>query len=82
MKELNEAKEALQETRTKLWEIINTGWINKIENILPISIELFFDNGEYSFIEKMKIFGNILEKSDNILLKSIESSEIFKIMEG
>lgn len=82
LKELNEAKEALQETRTKLWEIINTGWINKIENILPISIELFFDNGEYSFIEKMKIFGNILEKSDNILLKSIESSEIFKIMEG
>lgn len=81
LKELNEAKEALQETRTKLWEIINTGWINKIENILPLAIELFFDNDEYSFIDRMKIFGNMLEKNDNILLKSIESSEIFKIME-
>lgn len=81
LKELNEAKEALQETRTKLWEIINTGWINKIENILPIAIELFFDNDEYSFIDKIKLFGEMLEKNDNILLKSIESSEIFKIME-
>lgn len=81
LEELNEAKAALQETRTKLWEIINTGWINKIENILPTAIRLFFENDEYSFIDKMKMFGNILEKNDNILLKSIESSEIFKIME-
>jgi len=81
LNELNEAKEALQETRTKLWEIINTGWINKIENILPIAIELFFDNDGYPFIDKMKMFGNMLEKNDNILLKSIESSEIFNIME-
>ena len=81
LKELNEAKEALQETRTKLWEIINTGWINKIENIIPTTIELFFNNSKISFGDKMKIFGNNLETNDIILLKSIESSEIFKIME-
>jgi len=81
LNELNYAKDSLQETRTKLWEIINTGWINKVENILPKSISLFFDNDKDSFIEKMETFSNDLEKYDSILLKSIESSEIFKIME-
>lgn len=79
--ELNEAKEALQESRAKLWEIINTGWINKVENILPNAIKLFFEDEDLSFTKKSKILGDELEKNDNILLKSIESSEIFKIME-
>ena len=81
LNELNEAKDALQEKRAKLWEIINTGWINKVEIILPNAIRLFFENEDNPFDEKMEIFGNELEKNDSILLKSIESSEIFKIME-
>ena len=80
--DLNEAKESLQEKRAKLWEIINSGWINKIENIIPNAIQLFFENEDYSFTKKMEILNNELEKNDGILLKSIESSEIFKIMEG
>ncbi len=81
LRDLNEAKESLQEKRAKLWEIINTGWINKIENIIPKAIHLFFENEDYSFTEKMEMLNNELEKNDGILLKSIESSEIFKIME-
>lgn len=81
LKELNEAKESLQEKRAMLWEIINTGWINKVENIIPAAISLFFENDQVSFVDKVETFSNELEKNDHILLKSIESSEIFKIME-
>jgi hypothetical protein len=79
--ELNNAKLALQETRAKLWEIINTGWINKIEVLLPKAIDLFFGGEEGALNEKIEKYGNELKSYDNVLLKSIESSEIFKIME-
>ena len=81
LEHFNEVKQSLQETRTKLWEIINTGWINKVETILPEAIKLFFEDEDRDFNEKMQEFNNKLEKNDMLLLKSIESSEIFKIME-
>lgn len=82
LEELNMGKEALQETRTKLWEIINAGWINKIESLFPTALELFFSNlGDTDFSANLHMYGVELEKYDNVLLKSIESSEIFKIME-
>lgn len=82
LEDLNMGKSALQETRTKLWEIINAGWINKIEYLLPKTMDLFFTNEEELTInEKIEIFDLELQKYDNVLLKSIESSEIFKIME-
>jgi hypothetical protein len=82
IEELNTAKDALQETRTKLWEIINAGWLNKIECLFPKSIELFFSGEDDSSLnKKIESFSNELENYDNVLLKSIESSEIFKIME-
>lgn len=82
LEELNIAKNALQETRTKLWEIVNTGWINKIESLFPKAIELFFGNNNDLLSDKIEKFDLELKKIDEILLKSIESSEIFKIMEG
>ena len=81
LEELNNAKMALQETRTKLWEIINTGWINKIETIIPKAIETFFGDNNDTLSKKIEKYGNELKNYDDVLLKSIESSEIFKIME-
>jgi hypothetical protein len=80
--ELNDAKIALQETRTNLWEIINAGWVNKIENLVPKTLDLFFTTSPNNNPkEALDIFTYELQKYDNVLLKSIESSEIFKIME-
>lgn len=81
LEELNNAKAALQETRTKLWEIINAGWINKIETIIPIALDIFFGSNDELLNKKIEKFDNVLKNNDNVLLKSIESSEIFKIME-
>ena len=82
LEHLNTAKSALQETRTKLWEILNAGWLNKIEFIIPNAIDLFFSNKfNKNFNEKLELYINELETYDRVLLKSIESSEIFKIME-
>lgn len=81
--DLNTGKMALQETRAKLWEIINAGWLNKIEWVFPNAIDLFFSDkhNNLDFDEKLERFGNELASYDRVVLKSIESSEIFKIME-
>lgn len=82
LNDLNKAKDALQETRTKLWEIINAGWLNKIECLFPKAFKLFFSGEDDSNLnKKIESYGVELENYDNVLLKSIESSEIFKIME-
>lgn len=38
----NEAKAAIQESRTLLWEIINAGWLHKIEEVYPRAFERFY----------------------------------------
>ena len=81
MNDLNKAKDALQETRTKLWEIINAGWLNKIECLFQKHLNYFFRAKMILTSIKIESYGVELENYDNVLLKSIESSEIFKIME-
>jgi hypothetical protein len=79
--ELNEAKNAAQESRVLLWEIVNAGWLYKIENIYPRAFALFFESDAPPLEEKMKSWGEELEGIDRLLLRSIESSEIQRLME-
>ena len=78
---LNEAKTAVQESRVLLWEIVNAGWLHKIENIYPRAFTLFFDSDDTPLEERVRIWGEELEGIDRLLLKSIESSEIQRLME-
>lgn len=78
---LNEAKEAVQESRTLLWEIVNAGWLHKIESVYPSALELFFTPNATLLKEKLISWGEEIESIDRLLLKSIESSEIQKLME-
>lgn len=79
---LDEVKEAVQESRTLLWEILNAGWLHKINFIYPRSFELFFTSSGRMLKEKIAVWGKELEATDRLLLKSIESSEIQKLMES
>lgn len=79
--DLDAAKMAVQESRTLIWEIINTGWLHKIENVYPRAIEMFFSKKEKKLKEKLKEWGEELKSIDRVLLKSIESSEIQRLME-
>lgn len=79
---LNDAKEAVQEARTLLWEIINAGWLYKIESIYPEAFDIFFSSNDKTLKEKLSGWGEKLESMDRLLLKSIESSEIQRLMEA
>ena len=78
---LNEAKNAVRESRVLLWEIVNAGWLHKIENVYPRAFVLFFDSNDKPLEEKVKSLGEELEGMDRLLLKSIESSEVQRLME-
>lgn len=80
-KDLDAAKMAAQESRTLIWEIINTGWLHKIENVYPRAIEMFFSKKGKKLKEKLKEWDVELKSIDRLLLKSIESSEIQRLME-
>ncbi len=78
---LDIAKNAVQEQRVLLWEIVNAGWLNKIESLYPWAFKLFFGENDLKIEEKIKYLGEELEIVDRLLLKSIEASEIHRVME-
>ena len=81
VQKLSDAKKAVQESRTLSWEIINAGWLHKIEHVYPEAFNLFFSSSTDSLIEKIREWGQQLESIDRLLLKSMESSEIQRLME-
>jgi hypothetical protein len=81
VQKLSNAKKAVQESRTLSWEIINAGWLHKIEHVYPEAFNLFFSSSTDSLIEKIREWGQQLESIDRLLLKSMESSEIQRLME-
>jgi hypothetical protein len=77
----DQLKQAVQEHRTLLWEIANAGWLHKIEILYPSAFQLFFTATDVPLQEKIMNWGKELEAIDKLLLKSIESSEIQRLME-
>ncbi len=64
-----------------IWEIVNAGWLHKIEDIYPQAFSLFFGSDNTPIEEKIAGWGEELEGIDRLLLKSIEASEIQGFME-
>lgn len=79
--DFDKLKEAVQEHRTSLWEIVNAGWLHKIEIIYPSAFAMFFIPTNIPLREMVANWGKELEATDRLLLKSIESSEIQRLME-
>jgi hypothetical protein len=80
--QLEDAKKTINESRVLLWEIVNAGWVHKVEGLYPKAFELFFSGKDRSLEEKMLEWGNEIENIDRLLLKSIEASEIHRLFEG
>lgn len=80
--EFNQIRNSLTERNTELWEIINSGWVYKIKEIIPFGFELFFDKTELTIKEKVIAFGEKLELLDDRLLVSIETSKLIDLIEN
>lgn len=70
---------AIEESRTTIWEILNAGWLYKVEYLYPEVSAILFDDKQLSIAEKIENFKSKLERLDGILLKSIEASEVYKL---
>lgn len=81
-KDFDIIKKAISERGTSIREILNAGWVNKISNYFPYIMELIFSDKRINIPNYIEIIGNLIEESDDRLLKSIESSELFYIIEN
>ena len=73
------AKAAIQETHTLPWEIINAGWLHKVEVLYPAAFSLFFAPGTSRLSDKIDEFDGRQASTDEVLLKSIEVSQIHRM---
>lgn len=79
--DIKKIKEASIERPTSHWEILNAGWIYKIEYIKKDAIDLFFSNYGRDINSKLDEYGEHIDTLDNILLHSISTSQIIKSIE-
>jgi hypothetical protein len=79
-RKFNKLTNAIQEHRTLIWEIVNSGWLHKLEYIYPTAFDLFFKPNKLTLENKVTNLEEELSLCDRILLKSIESSEVQRLM--
>lgn len=80
--DLDEIKELSVERPTTHWEILNTGWIHKIENIEERGFNIFFNDFDEKIEDKIAKYGFYVDKLDEYLLHSISTSQIIKSIEN
>jgi hypothetical protein len=71
---------AIQENPTTPWEIINAGWLHKVQIIQGEAFQLFFRE-DGTLLEKMDAFDARLQATDDVLLKSIEVAQIHRVFQ-
>lgn len=79
--DINLMKISSTERPTSHWEILNAGWIYKIEKIQSEFINLFFSNYERDIEDKLIEYSRFINKLDDLLLHSISTSQIIKSIE-
>jgi len=80
--QLDDGKMAINESRVLLWEIVNAGWVYKVEGLYPKAFELFFTSQDRPLERRVLEWGDEIENIDRLLLKSIEASEVHRLIEG
>jgi hypothetical protein len=81
---LLELKNMVSERGCKIWEILNAGWIYKLEYSSKEGMDIFFglSNANKNIDLKINKYGEIVDFLDERLLSSINTSQIIKIIEG
>lgn len=80
--EFSVIRNSLSERNTELWEIINAGWLFKMNEFIPFGLKLFFDNSTKNIHEKLNDYREKLDLLDDRLLVSIETSKLIDIIEN
>lgn len=75
-------RNSLSENGSELWKILNAGWVYKFENIIPVGKNLFFEKNDYTFENKLDLYGEELDVLDDRLLVSIETSKLIYFVEN
>jgi hypothetical protein len=81
--EIRTLKNSVSERGCKIWEILNTGWIYKLEQSCEIGEQIFFGEKyqNESIMKKINRYGEEIDFLDERLLASINTSQIIKIIE-
>lgn len=80
--EFNKIKETLTERNAELWEILNAGWVYKVQEIIPFGLKLFFEEPYDNIFEKIETYNEKLNLLDDRLLVSIEISKLIDLIEN
>lgn len=81
--EFEEIKRSLTDRKTELWEIINAGWVYKVENLIPYGQKIFFKNKKnWNINKRFKKYSKKLDLLDDRLLVSIETSKLIDLIEN
>lgn len=77
-------KKRVSERSSTIWEILNAGWIYKIEDSCQKGANIFFSPArkDDAILEKIREYGGVIDYLDDRLLSSINSSQIIKIIEA
>ncbi len=76
--------EQFEEKPNSISDIINAGWLHKINNSYSEFIKLFFENdeiGNHTFDEKYENYKKFLNQNDELLLKSFEIADMHLLLE-
>lgn len=83
-KKLKDLKNEMSQRSSKIWEILNAGWIYKLEHSCKAGESIFFDTTSNSSDVNLMIheYGKTIDFLDERLLSSINSSQIINVIEG
>lgn len=81
--DLKKLKNSVSERSCKIWEILNAGWLFKLEVLYKNGEQIFFTTNNTKSLElKIEEYGKIVDRLDERLLSSINTSQIMKIIEN
>ncbi len=81
-KDFDETKRTISEKGASIKQILTAGWVNKISYHFTYMNELIFNSDKVDVLYFEQEYGKLIDKSDDRLLKSIESSELFYLIEN
>jgi hypothetical protein len=82
--DIEKLKNSVSERSCKIWEILNAGWLYKLEHNCVLGEEIFF-NAECEhkdIMTKIDKYGEAIDFLDDRLLASINTSQIINIIEN